>query len=361
MPKKKSPQEARQLGPLFTYEGRTDQAIAADALVVPWLLEMREGCLFYRYTSEDMMERLRSPDLAVTDLRSPQRAHKFGLPLFKTPSPHVLDGFMHLADADDERILSFARRWGVLDLCEHGIPMTHDVIHSRWDSGKVARCSPLPWERPDRPPDPSAGREPLDLWRKWARRARALMRIRAALLALEPGSADDWRSYFGDDQAAPGVRVETEHGASVELDMSHLCNYVNAWMAVGQVGPRLVKQHGGSVVIRFGATAGGGLLFGMIGLQMMARVSGLGSMAICSSCGELYKPKRAPAPSRLNFCPDCGRGAAMRLAKKRMADLKLTARRLHSTGTPIPEIARAIGRSPSRVRAWVGRKGNLPK
>lgn len=361
MPTKKSPQEARQLGPLFTYEGRTDQAIAADALVVPWHLEMREGCLFYRYTAEDVMERLRSPDLAFKDTRDPQRARKFGLPLFKTPSPHVLDGFMHLADADDERILGFARRWGVLDLCEHGLPVSHEVIQTRWDSGKVARCAPLQWRKTEGPPDLLAGREPLELWRSWAGRARALMRIRAALLTFKPGNADDWMSYLGDDGSAPGARADVRYGASVEWDMRLLCSCVNAWMALAQVGPQLVRQQGGSVVIRFGAAAKGGQLFGMIGLQMMARVSGLGSMAICSSCGELYKPNRAPTPSRLNFCPDCGRNAAMRLAKRRMTDLKLTARKLHSTGTPIAEIALAIGRSPSRVRAWVGGKGKRAK
>src|SRR5947208_16106489 len=38
----------------------------------------------------------------------------------------ALDGFIRLVAASDEEVLAYARRWGMLQLCKHDRPFTHD-------------------------------------------------------------------------------------------------------------------------------------------------------------------------------------------------------------------------------------------
>src|SRR5262245_47356558 len=43
--------------------------------------------------------------------------------------PGLLEGFIKLADAPDEAILAYARRWGPLWLCKHGDPFRSDIVN----------------------------------------------------------------------------------------------------------------------------------------------------------------------------------------------------------------------------------------
>lgn len=54
--------------------------------------------------------------------------------------PGLLDQFLKLADATPEKIRDYARRWGVLQICQHGLPASHNpqpvitpsMIHGSW-------------------------------------------------------------------------------------------------------------------------------------------------------------------------------------------------------------------------------------
>ena len=52
----------------------------------------------------------------------------------------VLDAFVKLADATDKQILSFAQKYGALEMCEHGIP-------PRWDVLWAGRTGPNSWQK----------------------------------------------------------------------------------------------------------------------------------------------------------------------------------------------------------------------
>src|SRR5262245_10593405 len=41
--------------------------------------------------------------------------------------PHLLHDFINLADADPDEIFKYAKRYGVLGICEHGIPAAHNT------------------------------------------------------------------------------------------------------------------------------------------------------------------------------------------------------------------------------------------
>jgi len=63
--------------------------------------------------------------------------------------------------------------------------------------------------------------------------------------------------------------------------------------------------------------AGSGLsLFGALTVQAMSAATG-STLAVCSACGNFFVPRRRqPAFGRRRYCHACGRGAAMRDAKR---------------------------------------------
>src|SRR5688572_22338072 len=75
--------------------------------------------------------------LSPTELRVPARVELMGDTLeftYKSPVRRVVPGntlfsdFIALADAKQERVLAFARRWGVLEICDHLLPAGHDAL-----------------------------------------------------------------------------------------------------------------------------------------------------------------------------------------------------------------------------------------
>ena len=83
----------------------------------------------------------------------------------RTPGPGLLEQFVALSDAPDEDILRYARQWGVLVICHHGLPASHSE-----------HCRPLTL--------PGRGRyvfwEPVENWRFFARHAQRVLEMAAA-------------------------------------------------------------------------------------------------------------------------------------------------------------------------------------
>src|SRR5689334_21550795 len=52
---------------------------------------------------------------------------KVGAGTWKEPGPSLLEDFLRLSgpDVSEEAILRFSRRWGILDICRHGEPVSH--------------------------------------------------------------------------------------------------------------------------------------------------------------------------------------------------------------------------------------------
>ena len=52
----------------------------------------------------------------------------------------MLDAFLNLANSDDAEIVRYAKKWGVLGLCQHNLPADHgDIVTFRWVSSYCAR------------------------------------------------------------------------------------------------------------------------------------------------------------------------------------------------------------------------------
>ena len=59
------------------------------------------------------------------------------------PGPGLLENFLNLVDESDEEIFRYARRWGVLGICKHGVPASHNDYPFGVQHG-VEGCWPLP-------------------------------------------------------------------------------------------------------------------------------------------------------------------------------------------------------------------------
>ena len=69
-------------------------------------------------------------------------------------------------------------------------------------------------------------------------------------------------------------------------------------------------------------------LFGILAFQMLLAMSRIRQIALCTECGFPYVPSRSVFSGKRNFCPKCGRSAAMRSARKAYLD-----RQRHQSGS----------------------------
>jgi len=199
----------------------------------------------------------------------------------------MLEGFARLADDETgDRIAAYARRWGFLDLCEHGLPASHNP---------QPRRLPLPQPWTFCSPTWLEDGEPLDGWRYWAGQARAVLDVHVRHTAGEPGADEDWRLlYAWSTYEAPWWEER-----SAKSERWRLRGIVNDWTVLGNVRPWLVDYEPWLVV-------GGGTLFGALAVQLALLVSGSDGVYRCSACGSPFVPEgRRPAAGRRRYCASC--------------------------------------------------------
>jgi len=218
-------------------------------------------------------------DLARVEVVKPQRG--------------MLDRFVSLADTSPNRVSAFAKQWGVLEICKHGLIATHG--------------NALDW-------CPSQGFEgrpgwfwaPLEVWRSTARQMRAMLSITAALHRGHSTESGDWVSIqeeFGDKLAGerPGIQMEA------------LSSVANDWIQLGGVLPTVRMRPDRSEVM-LASTSG---LFGALVTQLAAALTRSEGLGVCVSCNRVYSPSRKPQAGRRSFCPECrDAGAPARFAMR---------------------------------------------
>lgn len=213
----------------------------------------------------------------------------------------VLLSFARLADAPDRTILAFVRRRGLLHLCIHDLPWLH-----RTGTGL---CGEL---RPD-------GREPVEAWRLYARRARGIIRLSNRLREdrLDTGTVQDGLDSIAglgpwDDQETMRRMRATarDRGALGRL----LAGEVERWLDFGNVTlhPRWSTDDSplGRLVPQLGSR-GPNLLMSALATELFAVAAGRAT-ASCHECGRLFQPARRPSPGRRSYCPACRKAGASR-------------------------------------------------
>ena len=233
---------------------------------------------------------------------------------YRAADPRMLDAFVVLADAPAERILAYARRYGVLGLCEHGLPMSHNWAAVDPDQDllieRLHRGEPLDWDRLTRATERCFPRqlerhwwEPLAGWRRYAGQARALLTIAAHLQAGRPAPADDWRALGETEQGFAMLEALNPGTARTDLPLQRwlLQHHLNTWLQLAAVQPRVEWHDPHALHLRLDAHG----VFGALAVQLVTAIGRVEGVALCSGCGRSYSPSRTSAAGRRNYCPDC--------------------------------------------------------
>ncbi|MFC2153116.1 hypothetical protein ACFLQ7_00590 [Actinomycetota bacterium] len=225
-------------------------------------------------------------------------AHPFG----GKPDSGFLEGFIELEGADDDDIASFARRWGVMMICRHGLPATH--APDPWPlyqdpsgffqkdsesrlSGVSVGCRPIRLSE-------YRFAEPIEIWRRYARRFRALLDIAALLHRGDRPPAEYWEPLGRPPHDSP----DTD---DLLWPKAELAQHIDNMLLLGNV--RLGFEWIGDArpQVSHGTTA----MFSELALQLCLAAARSDGTARCSSCARAYLPTRRPNPNRRNYCPTC--------------------------------------------------------
>jgi hypothetical protein len=218
----------------------------------------------------------------------------------------MLDAFLKVEEAST--VLGFARRFGVLGICEHGRPASHNppLAESRDDG---LECLPVGYRSGE-----GLCREPLARWFYYAGLARAMVAVAAELHQGVPGRREDWKAILvGRDSEDKIEPVIERLATSVPYGRLYLGQFVNQWLELGDVRPRLLWTVS-SPEPRFLLQAP---TFGLLGVQLMVAISRSHELVLCSGCARPYLREGRKAPrGRRNYCGGCGLAAARRDAQR---------------------------------------------
>jgi hypothetical protein len=212
----------------------------------------------------------------------------------------LLEQFVKLADAPATAIAAYARRWGVLDICDqHRLPGAY--MH-RSEDGK--NCHQMGW--------PGESYEPIDRWRDCARHVRALMNVVAAVHLGEVGRREDWDILGTTGLASFGMPSVWED-FTLKTASFLISWIIHQWLSRVVVMPFLDWEDPKHPTIRLG----NGRLPAAIALELLFIAARTDGLAICAACGIPYVPRRRPRAGERTYCRDCGRKTAVRDAARR--------------------------------------------
>ncbi len=222
----------------------------------------------------------------------------------------MLDGFRRLADGPDRAILAYARRWGFLSVCSHGVRDDHEgvVVPERLvePRGTIE-------VRPEGHYD-GVQRERLDVWRYWSSQADALLTAMVRLRDGRVASTVEWKPLW---RRGPWTEVLEAHlDAAViraidaqwldapappkEGQRWRIAAALEAWMRIGGMA-MTVAWTSNAAALGFESPT----LLGTIGLQLALAATGAESFAACSDCGAPFASGKRPRADRRNYCPTC--------------------------------------------------------
>jgi len=211
----------------------------------------------------------------------------------------MLDAFVRVREGND--VLRFAKRYGILELCEHSLPMANGSP-SRCAAGYS--CRPRGW--------PGLCWDPIDGWLRFVRQAKGMLGIAAA---LNQGKTPDGIHWTNADHRDLSEETTTfgKYLSSEDLNFQQhlLARSIGEWLRMGEVEPLFTWPESGPAIGFIGTT------FGTLAAQLMFVVSKSQALAVCSGCGQPYLRRgKKPQRGRRNFCPSCGEKTASRLRKR---------------------------------------------
>lgn len=199
-----------------------------------------------------------------------------------------VDEFLRLGDASGTDVLSFAQRWGVLGICKHDLPATHNPPSTGLEREEASRTGCM-WLVSD------SGNwyEPVKTWRRFARQARELVDMAARIYSRR-------------------LRGEAVQGE----EWNRLMGQAMWWLAIGDVRPHIFWDScRGRPSITLGSAnmpritvpeEGWGTLFGLLATQLAFIASNANGFDECDACHELRPVEKRPrVKGRRWYCSSC--------------------------------------------------------
>lgn len=242
---------------------------------------------------------------------------------FKSPGFRfgMLDEFRSLHTAESADLAAYARKWGVLGLCEHGLPWQHlSTIFSvqygvKGCELRPASCRPGSWFL-----------DSIAAWRRLSLAADAVLRLAAMIEGGAAFQSDEcWKRLLTAGPTTKGGIPEWPSRSTNAKRRAYelLAQEIETWLAVGKTVPRCSwkpPRKGRDDGTRFRMTLGSRSwpnLFPVLALKLMLAVSTEGGFAFCSTCPRSYVPERRPSGTRNNYCPACREDGTMWRSLKR--------------------------------------------
>lgn len=218
----------------------------------------------------------------------------------------VATDFARIAGGSNEAILAYARKWGVLELCKHGLPRTHRQP-TVWPGHMGMRnlspdASCLPIQHESAPHQGVAGfgpwQEPLSGWRTYTAKVRAIVDLAGQLRLGVQGSHEDWVKASGESDDDQWIGSPWDLARAVE-ELLEIANIRPLFRWRGERGYEMLLGVPGS------GLAGGGA-FPAIAMQLALSVARSDGIAYCSGCGNAFSAKESrPAKGEHRYCQAC--------------------------------------------------------
>lgn len=207
----------------------------------------------------------------------------------------ILGQFVRLSANKPEGIVTFARRWGVLDDTVDRV-----IWHEPPDRGNFWEAEGVQWST-------EQGREPLAKWGARAAQVRAILLLAASLHRDQPLSLEDWRIALTcgilPDSAASAWEIFQQNPRQRDPWLERMCivDLVNAWLKAALVRPSFSWYPTRPPEVRLW---GAGLM-SALAMQLMAAIGKADSIVLCTECGMSYTPERRPREGERRYCPSC--------------------------------------------------------
>jgi len=228
----------------------------------------------------------------------------------------MFEGFVRLSDASDERITTYARKWGALRI-------------SPIDSNSGTLLTPQ-GDYTNLFEQNHGCKESIAEWRAQSQKVRTLL-LQAArlekLMARWAGRGDL-------------LREERQQISSLALDIQA---QINLMIFANAVRP-YIGWGGEEWATRLHFDNLGGAIY----LQLMLLIARKEGIALCS-CGEIFFVDR----KHRKYCEHCGLAGARRAASKKRYRAKRNAQLMHEQGKSDRQIAEALERPLRRVKGWL--------
>ena len=229
--------------------------------------------------------------------------------------PDLLERFCRIAEAPNTAaaVVAFAKRWGLLGLCEHGLPYGHVRFYEPMFSLSGRRLTFLDkYQGVDRriclP-----GAESFQHWKELAVRFDSMRRVGLDLNRGEIGSDLDWELASADPDFS-GWKDQVGYLPSIDEARLEYAALVRRLIQMSLLEPRFHGSDGVWNIDMDSYFVAYSNLPAILTAQLMLRVSSAKAQIKCSECPRWFIPRR----NQRKYCDSCGKRAAWRVSKRKL-------------------------------------------